>query len=73
MVIRMREFWKAINESVVTLGEYHFSRLLEIQKKLTSGANVMKAKAYSLAKAGRPRNEAGKFPHLALGMVALLP
>ena len=55
------------------MGEFYLSRLLEILKKLTSGANVMKAKAYSLAKAGRPRNEAGKFPHLALGMVALLP
>jgi hypothetical protein len=73
MVIKVSKFWKAINEFIVTVGEFYLSRLLEILKKLTSGANVMKAKAYSLAKAGRLRNEAAKFPHLALGMVALLP
>ena len=40
---------------------------------LTSGGKDIKAKAYSLAKAGKAENEAGRTPHLVLGIVARLP
>ena len=63
----------AYHSNAIKLQDFTRQKSQKYQKYLTSGANVMKAKAYSLAKPGKAENEAGKAAHFAFGITALLP